>query len=85
MMPIIDHLKTQCAKLPEDLFLLSQSSCYKSAWVHPEYLPKPIFVKHLDVYMKKASPTDIGDVLLVDNSPIKNVKNSPFSAVHLPT
>jgi hypothetical protein len=83
--PIIDCLRREGAQIPERVLLLTQTSYYKSKRVHPGHKSKPIFVKDLAVYNTKATPRSPLDILLIDDSPIKNVMNDPFSAVHPPT
>ena len=85
MAEILKQFWTSEALIPKGLLTLTQSSCYKSTFKHLENPQKPIFVKDLLVYNARAMPKSPRDVLLVDDTPLKNVLNDPFSAVHPPT
>jgi hypothetical protein len=68
-----------------DITILTQNACSQSAYRDPENLEKPIFLKNLDVYANIVKLQNTEDVLLVDDSPMKNLLNDSYNAVHLPS
>lgn len=65
--------------------LLSQGDCTRSSYVESSNPHKPFFLKNLNVFAKLLGLDTVEDVLLVDDSPQKNLLNDVHSAVHPPT
>ena len=65
--------------------VLSQRDCTHSSFVDASNLEKPVFLKNLNVFAKLLGLETIEDVLLVDDSPRKNLLNYDHSTVHPPT
>jgi hypothetical protein len=71
-------------KLP-DVQVLSQNNCTRSSYVESSKPDKPFFLKDLRVFAKLLVLESVEEVLLVDDSPQKNLLNDPHNAVHPPT
>jgi hypothetical protein len=69
----------------EGVQVLSQSDCTRSSYVESSNPHKPFFLKNLNVFAKLLGLESVEDVLLVDDSPQKNLLNDVHSAVHPPT
>ena len=54
---IIQMLKKNGVVIKDSTLLLNQEACFKSLYVIPDQLDKPIFVKDLKVYNSKANLT----------------------------
>lgn len=66
-----------------DIIVLTQSACTQSTYRDLENPKKPIFLKKLDVYVNIVKLQNTDDVLLVDDTPMKNFFNDSYSVVHL--
>jgi hypothetical protein len=49
----------------------------------PNKLDKPIFHKNLDTLFSIYPYTHVGNTLLIDNTPYKNMFNGPYNAIFL--
>ena len=65
--------------------VLSQRECTRSSYVESSNPHKPFFLKNLKVFADLMGLETVEDVLLVDDSPQKNLLNDVHSAVHPPT
>ena len=68
-----------------DITILTQSACSQLAYRDPKNPEKPIFLKNLDVYANIMKLQNIEDVLLVNDSSIKNLLNDSYSTIHPPS
>ena len=64
--------------------VLSQRDCTQSSYVNASNLEKSVFLKNLKVFPKLLGLETVEDVLLVDDSPQKNLLNDVHSDVHPP-
>jgi hypothetical protein len=68
-----------------DITVLIQSACSQSAYKDPKNHEKPIFLKNLDVYANIMKLQNTKDVLLVEDSSLKNLLSDSYSAIHPPS
>jgi hypothetical protein len=66
----------------KDITVLCQDQCTISTVKDPSNPGKPIILKNLDVYRKVANLENADNVLLIDDTPLKNVFNDAYNAVH---
>ena len=66
---------------PRDVTCLTQATCTKSTYRASSALDKPIFLKDLSAYARIAGLSCIEDVLLIDDSLVKNLNNSPHNTI----
>ena len=66
---------------PGDVTFLTQTACTKSTYKAPSAPDKPIFLKDLSAYARIAGLSCVEDVLLIDDSPVKNLINDPDNVV----
>jgi hypothetical protein len=83
--PVLKVVLHSASFTRNDITILTQSACSQSAYRDPKNPEKPIFLKNLDVYANIVKLQNNEDVLLVDNSPMKNLLNDSYSAVHPPS
>lgn len=60
---------------------LSQAACTQSSYRAPTAPNKPIFLKELQTFANFAGLSALENILLIDDSPIKNLLNDAHSAV----
>jgi hypothetical protein len=65
-----------------DVLVLTQGDCDKSSHINPENPKKPFFLKDLTKFCEFAKLDSIDNVLLVDDTPLKNLMNEAYSAVY---
>ncbi|KAG0572658.1 hypothetical protein KC19_VG114400 [Ceratodon purpureus] len=68
-----------------DVQVLSQNDCIRLSYVESSKPDKPFCLKDLRVFAKLLVLESVEEVLLVDDSPQKNLLNDPHNAVHPPT
>lgn len=85
--PRIDFIREKVPRLPDNCLAFDQSMCLESAHRDEGDPSKPLFLKSI-AHLLANSPDLVGrgateeNVLLIDDSPYKNVLNDPFSAFH---
>lgn len=65
-------------------FIWDQKRC-KRAGKHPENRHKPLFLKPIAAILGECPEIPADQVLLIDDSPYKCVRNPPHTAIHPPT
>ena len=60
----------------------SQGDCIESDYKDPKKSDKPFFLKSLDTLMDMKEIDSVDYTLLIDDSPIKNLMNNPYNAIH---
>ena len=79
---VVDVVLQGTSLKQKDVHVLSQSNCTYSSYVDASNPEKPLFLKSLNVFAKLLGLETIEDVLLVDDSPQKNLLNNVHSAIH---
>ena len=74
-------LEGTCLKR-KDVQVLSQSDCTRLSYMESSNPHKPFFLKNLNIFAKFLGLETIEDILLVDDSPQKNLLNDVLSTVH---
>ena len=77
----MDTLLADTSFGPGDVTCLTQAACTKSTYKAPSVPDKPIFLKDLSAYARIAGLSCVEDVLLIDDSPVKNLSNDPHNIV----
>ena len=65
-----------------DVLVLTQDDCDKSSYKNLENPKKPFFLKDLTKFCEFAKLDFVDNVLLVDDTPLKNLMNESYSAIH---
>ena len=83
--PMLDVLLHGASFFWTNITILTQGSCFESTYRDPQNPGKPIFLKDLRVFhnIKKLKSTE--DALLIDDTPLKNLRNNTNSVVHPPS
>ena len=68
-----------------DVIALSQEKCEQSLYRSPTAPSKPVFLKELATFANIVGLSSLDDILLIDDSPLKNLMNDSYSAVFPPT
>ena len=82
---VVDVVLQGTSLKQKDVQIQSQSDGTQSSYVDASNPEKPIFLKNLNVFAKLLGLETVEDVLLVDDSPQKDLLNDVHSAVHPPT
>jgi hypothetical protein len=82
MWPLLGKVLSSTTFGPTRVTFISQFSCTPSSFRDPDEPNKPIFLKDLTTLVEMGEVKSVQDVLLVDDSPVKNLLNDVNSAVH---
>lgn len=83
--PMVDAVLEGTILKRDHVVVLSQRDCTRSSYVESSNPHKPFFLKNLKVFADLLGLETVEGVLLVDDSPQKNLLNDVHSAVHPPT
>ena len=83
--PVLEVVLEGASFSTADVLTLSQGSCFKSQYRAPTAPNKPFFLKDLLTFAIMAQLSSLDYILLIDDSPIKNLLNDKHSAVFPPT
>ena len=67
------------------MIALSQEKCVQSHYRSPTAPSKSVFMKELATFANIAGLFSLDDILLIDDSPLKNLMNDSYSAVFPPS
>lgn len=81
MARLLDDLLADCCFGRRDVLCLAQGTCTKSTYRAPTAPEKPFFLKEIETFARLASLSSLENILLIDDSPEKNLRNDPHSAV----
>ena len=79
---VVDAILHSTSLKQKNVQVLSQRDCTHSSYMDASNLEKLVFLKNLNVFAKLLGLETVEDVLLVDNSPQKNLLNDVHSVVH---
>lgn len=77
----LDNLLASASFKAKDVTLLSQEECTMSSYRDPANPDKPFFLKDLKTLAKLLELNSLDAVVLVDDSPLKNLMNDRHSAI----
>ena len=82
MIPLLRTVLSGTGVGPKEVTYFSQLDCTQLSYQNPGKKEKPFFLKDLAtlVEMREIESTDY--ILLIDDSPLKNLLNNPYNAIH---
>ena len=82
MTPLLPTVLSGTRVGPKEVTYFSQLDCTQLSYQNPRKKKKPFFLKDLAtlIEMREIESTDY--ILLIDDSPLKNLLNNPYNAIH---
>ena len=82
MTPLLRTVLSGTGVGPKEVTYYSQLDCTQSSYQNPEKKEKPFFLKDLATLVERREIESTDYILLIDDSPLKNLLNNPYNAIH---